>query len=154
MQTKLKSPATIPLKQSQSTDQHLAERVTRNLKFFSEYFPGPTQRESSSAVPATSRASNQISSSQNCRMPFASPQRTGIEAIRQFLQSCLPPMDHFLSRFIDAGLRTEEGLLGASRWQPDLIENFLDQLPPDDNGSPILLMDKMVLMHQFATYFQ
>jgi hypothetical protein len=62
-------------------------------------------------------------------------------------------MDHFLSRFVDAGLRTEEGLLGASRWRPDLIENFLDQLPPDANGSPILLMDKMVLMHQFATYF-
>jgi hypothetical protein len=31
-------------------------------------------------------------------------------------------MDHFLSCFIDAGLRTEEGLSGASRWRPDLIE--------------------------------
>jgi hypothetical protein len=62
-------------------------------------------------------------------------------------------MEHFLHRFIHAGLRTEEGLFGASRWQRELIETFLNQLPPHPDGSPVLLMEKMVLMHQFATYF-
>jgi hypothetical protein len=76
-----------------------------------------------------------------------------VQAIHQFLRTCLPPMDHFLHRFIHAGLRTEEGLLGASRWRQELIEIFVDQLPPHPDGSPVLLMEKMVLMHQFATYF-
>lgn len=62
-------------------------------------------------------------------------------------------MDHFLYRFINAGLRTEEGLLGVSRWQRELIESFLNQLPPHSDGSPVLLMEKMVLLHQFASYF-
>ena len=76
-----------------------------------------------------------------------------VQSIHQFLQTCLPPMDHFLHRFINAGLRTEEGLLGASRWRRELVESFLDQLPPHPDGSPALLMEKLVLMHQFATYF-
>lgn len=95
----------------------------------------------------------QISAPQDGPMPLPYSQTTGIMSIRQFLESCLPPMDHYLSRFLDSGLRTEEGLFGASRWQPHLIETFLDRLPPDASGSRILLMDKMVLLNQFATYF-
>jgi hypothetical protein len=37
-------------------------------------------------------------------------------------------MDHYLGRFLDAGLRTEEGLFAVSTWGPDLMERFLDQL--------------------------
>lgn len=76
-----------------------------------------------------------------------------VQAIHEFLRTCLPPMDHFLYRFINAGLRTEEGLLGASRWQRELMESFLDKLPPHSDGSPVLLMEKMVLLHQFGSYF-
>jgi len=63
-------------------------------------------------------------------------------------------MDHYLGRFLDAGLRTEEGLFAVSTWGPDLMERFLDQLPPDATGSHMLLMEKMVLLHHFKTYFQ
>lgn len=81
------------------------------------------------------------------------PNTMSVQCIHQFLRTCLPPMEHFLHRFINAGLRTEEGLLGASRWTRELLESFVDQLPPHADGSPVLLMEKMVLLHQFATYF-
>ena len=93
------------------------------------------------------------SQSMSTSFPNAPPQQINARAIQHFLQTCLPPMDHLLHHFVDAGLRTEEGLLAASRWPRELIESFLDQLPPLPDGSPVLLMDKIVLMHQFATYF-
>jgi len=88
-----------------------------------------------------------IPSTPDCSNPM------NVQSIHQFLRTCLPPMDHFLYRFINAGLRTEEGLLGASRWTQELLSSFVDQLPPHADGSPVLLMEKMVLLHQFATYF-
>jgi hypothetical protein len=113
---------------------------------------------SSPPYASSSQASQPLScpSGSTRSMPSPMPSTShhmNVQSIHQFLRTCLPPMDHFLHRFINAGLRTEEGLLGASRWRQELIESFVDQLPPHPDGSPILLMEKLVLMHQFATYF-
>ena len=119
---------------------------------------GSSSRQYTNLYPSVQRmavSSSQASTSASSSSArFLAPVPTcQIVVIYQFLHSCVPSLDHLLQRFIDFGCTSEEFLLGISMWPRERIEDFVDKLPPADDGMPISPMEKLVLCNQFLSYF-
>ena len=81
-------------------------------------------------------------------------QLTGVTRVARFLNSCFPPMAHFLRHFIDFGCTGEEYLVAVSTWPSEKISHFLSQVSAyGSNERRFSDMDMLILHNHFISYF-
>jgi hypothetical protein len=83
----------------------------------------------------------------NANTPVFDKQTT---QVAHFLETCTPPMAHFLPNFLAFGCKNEDFLQAVNSWPDDAIEAFLKSL----GGSKFTGMDILVLKHHFRAYFE
>ena len=86
----------------------------------------------------------------NANMPVLDKQAT---QVAHFLETCTPPMTHFLPNFLAFGCKNEDFLQAVDSWPDDEIESFLKTLPPCGENR-FTGMDIFVLKNHFRTYFE
>ncbi|KDR78790.1 hypothetical protein GALMADRAFT_224029 [Galerina marginata CBS 339.88] len=78
----------------------------------------------------------------------------GITLVHQFLATCNPPMDRFLSNFIDFGCSSAGYLYSISTWSKEMRYLALKRMLTEAKGGPPATeMDILVIDHQFDEYF-
>ena len=73
--------------------------------------------------------------------------------VAHFLETCTPPMTHFLPSFLAFGCKNEDFLQAVNLWPDDVVESFLKSLPPCGE-SKFTGMDIFVLKNHFRAYFE
>jgi len=73
--------------------------------------------------------------------------------VAQFLETCTPPMIHFLPNFLMFGCKNEDFLQAVNSWPDDVIESFLKSLP-SCGKSKFTGMDIFILKNHFQAYFE
>ncbi|KAF8813386.1 hypothetical protein BYT27DRAFT_7239334 [Phlegmacium glaucopus] len=82
------------------------------------------------------------------------PEDAGVTQVARFLNTCFPPMAHFLKHFVDFGCTSEEYLLAVSTWPTAKISHFLSQVSScGDDEHKLSGMDMAVLRNHFISYF-
>jgi hypothetical protein len=73
--------------------------------------------------------------------------------IHSFLEASTPPMADLMDAFVDFGCTNKDYLLAISRWSPEGIQNFLNQLSLGPTGRQLTEMEKFILEYHFKEYF-
>jgi hypothetical protein len=84
----------------------------------------------------------------------SSQERGKVGPIYEFLDTCLPSMRRHLQSFLDFGCDTSEHLFSMSLWQPAMIQEFLNKLPPSRNGERLTEMEKLIIQNHLLGYFK
>ncbi|KAF8193685.1 hypothetical protein BJ912DRAFT_960055 [Pholiota molesta] len=77
-----------------------------------------------------------------------------VRPIYEFLDACVPSMTHHLQSFLEFGCSTPEHLFSMSMWQPGMIHEVLDRLPPNVHGERLTEMEKLIIQNHILTYFK
>ncbi|KIM35254.1 hypothetical protein M413DRAFT_79558, partial [Hebeloma cylindrosporum] len=75
------------------------------------------------------------------------------QGIRQFLRTCVPPMDGFLKHFLDFGCYNEGFLRGLSKWDPEEKAKLLKKILAGPEGKGATEMEIAVIQNHLGRYF-
>ena len=111
----------------------------------------------SNYVRASVGSSPRTSSQRRNTHRSAAPSRSSLtrnqdaEAVENFLNNCVPPMAHFLERFLSYGCRNAQFLRSVSTLPRDGIVRFIRSLPCLDGGV-MSEMEVFLLTENFLNY--
>lgn len=102
---------------------------------------------------SSSRASSQRRNTDRSAAPSRSSlaRNQDVEAVEIFLNNCVPPMTHFLERFLTYGCRNAQFLHSVSTLPRDGIVRFIRSLPCLDGGV-MSEMEVFLLTENFLNY--
>lgn len=132
---------------------HTRITATFNRASSSKVFP----QDSSSRAREFSQTPNIISRSAGNPREIgvsSSQERGTVGPIYEFLDTCLPSMTRYLQSFLDFGCDTSDHLFSMSLWQPAMIQEFLNKLPPSRNRERLTEMEKLIIQNHLLTYFK
>jgi len=81
------------------------------------------------------------------------PKSKHIAEIHKFLLTCVPPMGHFLARFMGLGITSSEFLYSlSSKWTTAERRKLLKMLPPGPQGEQVTELELAALENRFASH--
>ncbi|KAF9532644.1 hypothetical protein CPB83DRAFT_847119 [Crepidotus variabilis] len=72
------------------------------------------------------------------------------EHLQHFLQGCEPKMNHLFDRMWHLGVRSSEDINGMQLWTEDQRRQFLQKMPPADDGSRVTELQLAALEFNFV----